>query len=108
MENPNFKYDLGSGDESAGGAVLKDVEMSELKLQGNGDGNLPVESNDAKDKKDESSADSDKADEDKGSTLPPVGVLQVVSTISLSFEIEKRMKLHEPTTSLAVSLFRWF
>ena len=105
MENPNFKYDLGSGDESGGGAVLKDVEMSELKLQGNGDGNLPVES---KDKKDESSADSDKADEDKGSTLPPVGVLQVVSTISLSFEIEKRMKLHEPTTSLAVSLFRWF
>ena len=88
MENPNFKYGLGSGDESGGGAVLKDVEMSELKLKGNGDGNKPVESNDAKDKKDESSADSDNADEDKGSTLPPVGVLQVVS-ISSSFEIEK-------------------
>ena len=81
MENPNFKYDPGSGDESGGGAVLKDVEMSELKLKGNGDGNHPLESNDVKDKKDESSADSDKADGDgdKGSTLPPVGVLQVVS-----------------------------
>ena len=87
MENPNFKYDLGSGDESGGGAVLKDVEMSELKLNGNGDGNQPVEANEAKDKKDEPSADSDNADEDKASTLPPVGVLQVVSTISYSFEI---------------------
>ena len=85
MENLNFKYGLGSGDESGGGAVLKDVEMSELKLKGDGDGNQPAESNDVKDKKDESSADSDNADEDKGSTLPPVGVLQVVSTKSIFF-----------------------
>ena len=109
MENPNFKYGLGSGDESGGGAVLKDVEMSELKLNGNGDGNQTVESNDAKNKKDESSADSDNADEVKGSTLPPVGVLQVVSTVVSQFSVSRFSGLnagdgawphHKSTTSI--------